>query len=426
MGRLLSRNYAPWSALSAGTRSSPPPLKFSILLPTRNRLEYLKLAVESVLRQDMDDWQLVVSDNQSQQDVEGFITSLDDPRIVYHRTERVVPVTENWNRALAHSKGEYILMLGDDDAMLSGYLRRMDDLTHEFGAPDLIYTKALLFTYPGVNAGYPNGFLMDYSDADFFAGRSRPFILDRSRALDVVRAAMSFRLHFDFNAQFALINRGLVQSLSEYGDFYQSAFPDFYSMNAAFLRADRIVIEPRQWVVIGVTPKSYGFFFVNSREAEGRAFLEGTGAKPAVGSNINVGWLGAVTALEQGAAAHFGLRVDRRRYRFVQAAYVHERYRRGISGDDEVRCLERELPFLERWAYRAASRAVAFSYRVVPARVKDAMLRLVPRLVGQLPARTPIIAEGRYRDVLEVCEDSEEVLSTRSAQPAGRQERDQL
>jgi hypothetical protein len=301
----------------------------------------------------------------------------------------------------------------------------MDDLTQEFDAPDLVYTKALLFTYPGVNAGYPNGFLMDYSDAEFFrAGGSRPFVLDRSRALDVVRAAMSFRLHFDFNAQFALINRRLVRSLSEYGDFYQSAFPDFYSMNAAFLGADRIVIEPRQWVVIGVTPKSYGFFYANSREAEGRAFLEGTGANPAVGSNINVGWLGAVTALEQGAAAHFGLRVDRRRYRFVQAAYVYERYRRGISGDDEVRRLERELPFLERWAYRAGSRAVAFSYRALPVRVKDAMVRLMPRLVGQLPARTPIIAEGRYRDVLEVCEDTEELLSTRSVQPASRQERD--
>ena len=93
-------------------------LKFSILLPTRNRLEYLRLAVESVLRQDMQDWQLVVSDNCSEQDIEGYVSSLGDPRIVYRRTERLVPVTENWNRALAHSEGDYVIMLGDDDALL--------------------------------------------------------------------------------------------------------------------------------------------------------------------------------------------------------------------------------------------------------------------------------------------------------------------
>ena len=80
-------------------------MKFSILLPTRNRLEYLKLAVESVMRQDTRDWQLVISDNCSEQDVEGYVASLGDPRILYRRTERVVPVTENWNRALRSRRG---------------------------------------------------------------------------------------------------------------------------------------------------------------------------------------------------------------------------------------------------------------------------------------------------------------------------------
>ena len=38
-------------------------MKFSVLLPTRNRLEYLRFAVESVLRQDDPGWELVISDN---------------------------------------------------------------------------------------------------------------------------------------------------------------------------------------------------------------------------------------------------------------------------------------------------------------------------------------------------------------------------
>ena len=231
-------------------------MKFSVLLPTRNRLEYLKLAVESVLRQDIADWQLVISDNCSEEDIAGYVSSLGDSRIVYRRTERVLPVTENWNRALAASEGRYIVMLGDDDALLGGYLRRMDELTREFDDPDVIYTKALLFTYPEVDPAHPAGFLMDHGCAEFFAGASAPFALDPARALELVRDAMSFRLRYDFNAQFALISRRLIDSLLPYGDFYQSAFPDYYSMNAAFLRARRIVIDPNPRVVIGVTPKS--------------------------------------------------------------------------------------------------------------------------------------------------------------------------
>ncbi len=396
-------------------------MKFSILLPTRNRLEYLRLAVESVLRQDFADWQLVISDNRSEQDVEGYVTELEDPRIVYRRTERVVPVTENWNRALALSEGDYVIMLGDDDALLGGYLRRMDELTREFEEPDVVYTKALLFTYPAVDPEHPRGFLMDHGCAEFFAGAERPFVLEPERALAVVRAAMGFRLRYDFNAQFALISRRLIESLGDHGDFYQSAFPDYYSMNAAFLRARRIVVDPYPRVVIGVTPKSYGFFHVNRREAEGRDFLEGGPASVTPGTNINVGWLSAMTTLEQGVAAEHGLRVNRRRYRFVQAANVYQRYRAGEIGVAEVRRLELELPLPERVAYRAASAGLALVHRLLPSRLQLAMIGLAHRVVGQLPPIAPTIVEGRYGDVLEVCEDRGEGPSARAPEPVGGQ-----
>ena len=44
-------------------------MKFSVLLPTRNRLEYLRYAVETVRRQDYADWEIIVSDNCSEDDI---------------------------------------------------------------------------------------------------------------------------------------------------------------------------------------------------------------------------------------------------------------------------------------------------------------------------------------------------------------------
>jgi glycosyltransferase involved in cell wall biosynthesis len=380
-------------------------LKLSVLIPTRNRLEYLRLAVESVMRQSCPDWEIVISDNCSRDDVAGYVDSLSDPRVMYHRTERPVPVTENWNRALAFSSGDHVIMLGDDDALLDGYVSRMGQLIEDFEDPDVIYTKALLFTYPGVDPERPRGFLMGHGCADFFAGAEEPFVLPHERALDVVRAAMAFRLRYDFNAQFALISRRLIATLTAFGDFYQSDFPDYYSMNAAFLSARRIVVDPVPRVVIGVTPKSYGFFHVNHKETEGREFLGGAGAPAAKGGNINVGWLSAMSAIERGVGAEHGLRVNRRRYRFVQAAHVHERHRAGLIGTADVRLFELELPRLERWCYRTASACFALVFRVVPRPLRTLISRFVNRVVGQLPPVHPTIVEGRYADALEVCGD---------------------
>ncbi len=406
--------------MDRSSREHNPQIKFSILLPTRNRLEYLKLAVASVLRQDDDDWQLVISDNCSEQDVEGYVASLEDARIVYRRTERLLAVTENWNRALALSDGDYVIMLGDDDALLDGYLSSMRELIERFNAPDVIYAKALLFTYPDVDPARPSGWLMEHGCGEFFAGASEPFVLEPGRALELVRGAMQFRLRYDFNAQFALISRPLIDSLAGYGDFYQSDFPDYYSMNAAFLRAERIVIDPAPRVVIGVTPKSYGYFHVNDKEGEGRDFLGGGAAPEATGTNINVGWLSAMSALERGLGGELGLSVDRRRYRFVQAAYVYARRRAGVARTGELERLEQELPLLERWLYRAANAALGIVDRLVPTRRRTAMIGAFNRLVGQLPPIDPAIVEGRYGDALDVCAAWSPSASAGAAQPAGK------
>ena len=58
----------------------------SVLLPTRNRLEFLRYAIETVLRQDDPDWEIVVSDNDSGEDIAGHLDGLADERIRYVRT----------------------------------------------------------------------------------------------------------------------------------------------------------------------------------------------------------------------------------------------------------------------------------------------------------------------------------------------------
>lgn len=52
--------------------------KFSILLPTKDRLELLKYAVKSVQIQEYTNWEIIISDNCSSMDVKSWVQELHD------------------------------------------------------------------------------------------------------------------------------------------------------------------------------------------------------------------------------------------------------------------------------------------------------------------------------------------------------------
>jgi hypothetical protein len=302
-------------------------LKFSILLPTRNRLELLEYAVGSVLLQDYADWEIVISDNASDQDVRGYVAGLGDPRIRYLRSEAMLPVTDNWNRALAEATGDYVIMLGDDDCLLLGCLSSAKALLEANGNPDLLYTEALQFAYPGVLPGRHTGFIQ-FGYCEFLRPpRERPFLLDKSVARRCVQEAFSFRIAYSYNMQHSIISRPAVERLRTRGAFFQSPYPDYYATNALFLAVERILVCPWPLVAIGISPKSFGFYYFNQREDEGVAFLKNIPDQDLVaqlkdvllpGSDMNTSWLLAMETVERNFGQGSDLHVAHWRYRFMQ------------------------------------------------------------------------------------------------------------
>src|SRR4030088_3602025 len=112
------------------------PPKFSVLLPSKERPQLLVYAIDSVRRQSFPDFEIIVSDNASSAPYAELIDPLDDPRIRCVRFEQPVPVTENWNHALSHAAGDYVVMLGDDDALAPGYFEAMAHTIGQSVEPD--------------------------------------------------------------------------------------------------------------------------------------------------------------------------------------------------------------------------------------------------------------------------------------------------
>jgi glycosyltransferase involved in cell wall biosynthesis len=89
---------------------------FSIVMPTRNRANLLPFAIKSVLNQDFKDFEIIVSDNCSNDNTKEIIETFKDNRIKYYRSEVFLPISDNWANGLSKINGKYITFLPDDDA----------------------------------------------------------------------------------------------------------------------------------------------------------------------------------------------------------------------------------------------------------------------------------------------------------------------
>lgn len=242
--------------------------RFSILIPSRNRLELLRHALASVLTQDYSDFEVIVADNASDQLYENQLPRFDHANIRFLRSEQPISVTENWNRAIEAAQGEYVIMLGDDDALTPGLLRRLEELIRRFERPDVIYLMAYHYAYPGVFEASPKGSFSIVNNSPVFDMAPDPFLLETERAHELGRLALQFRHQISFNAQHFVLRRAYIQNLSV-KPFYQSPYPDYFACFVTFLTARRIIVVPSPEIIIGISKQSFGFYFANNRETEG-------------------------------------------------------------------------------------------------------------------------------------------------------------
>jgi len=104
--------------------ASPKPT-VSILLPTFNRLLFLRLTVESVFAQTFADWELIIADDGSDEHTREYLRTLaSDPRVkLLWLPHTGIPAAVR-NAALGEARGEYVAFLDSDDLWVPGKLQR--------------------------------------------------------------------------------------------------------------------------------------------------------------------------------------------------------------------------------------------------------------------------------------------------------------
>lgn len=95
---------------------SPNP-KVSIILPCYNAGRYLQECLESVFAQTFTDFELILIDDGSDDDIETIIKSNNDPRLIYIRSSVNRGIVPSLNKGLKLAKGKYIARMDSDDIM---------------------------------------------------------------------------------------------------------------------------------------------------------------------------------------------------------------------------------------------------------------------------------------------------------------------
>ena len=112
-------------------------MKVSVVIPAYNHEQFIGAAIDSVLQQSMQNFELVIVDDGSTDNTAVVIKSYKDDRIRYFHQENQ-DAFNTINRGISLAKGAFIAILNSDDIYTPDRLQRMLDVQQTTGAVCLI------------------------------------------------------------------------------------------------------------------------------------------------------------------------------------------------------------------------------------------------------------------------------------------------
>jgi glycosyltransferase involved in cell wall biosynthesis len=89
----------------------------SVCVPAYRSAPYIASAIESVLAQTLDDIELIIVDDASDDSTAEIVERYSDTRIRFERNHETLGVAGNWNRATGLARGRYVKVLCHDDVL---------------------------------------------------------------------------------------------------------------------------------------------------------------------------------------------------------------------------------------------------------------------------------------------------------------------
>lgn len=259
--------------------------QFTVIIPTKDRAEYLHHSLRTCALQDYDNLEIIVSDDGSTDHTREVVeeAARKDPRIRYVSPGAGVGMLDNFEFALNKVKPGYLLALGGDDGLLpygiSGMRHVLQDTGQEilaWPAPAFFYAKTKMETGQLIlhtKSGRPQSGRRIIQSQDFLERQAKKlsYVSDIESPMFYVKGVTSTRL----------VEK--VRSRSTDGRFYACATPDGYSGIVLAGEVQSYAFSGEPFSIHGVSPTSAGVSYLANHDQakkQSEAFFRTASRKP--------------------------------------------------------------------------------------------------------------------------------------------------
>lgn len=228
---------------------------FTVIIPQKNRAEYLGATLRTCMIQDYPNFEVIVSDDCSDDNSVEVAQELArrDCRIKVYPHDHHLGMHDNFEFALNQVRPGFVMALGGDDALTPNCIWRMYELIKESGR-DLLTWIPASFYYPEIE-GDKNLFIVRRAKHPYRIIKSKDFLQ---------RLSNTFRYQIDECPMFyvkgvvstKLVDR--VKSRTRDGCFYYCPTPDGYSGVVLAGEVEDYVMSYEPLSIMGTTTKSQG------------------------------------------------------------------------------------------------------------------------------------------------------------------------
>lgn len=163
---------------------------FSVIIPTFNRVEFLRQTLESVWRQTFSDFEVIVVDDGSTDETGAWLSEVASKVNLITQQQAGPGVARN--KGAEHARGEYLAFLDSDDLWFPWTLATVAELIAKHNQPSLVSAKLVSFKDPSeldavTQTPTSAEVFSDYfasSDRDCFVGAGMTFVR-RDKFLEV-------------------------------------------------------------------------------------------------------------------------------------------------------------------------------------------------------------------------------------------------
>ena len=121
-------------------------IKFSVTVPAY-KAQFLAECIDSILSQTYKNFELIIVNDASPQELDSIVEKYNDPRIHYYKNKvgfGAEHVVSNWNKCLEYATGDYLICMGDDDKLLPNCLKDYSMLIEKYPGLGLYHTQTLI------------------------------------------------------------------------------------------------------------------------------------------------------------------------------------------------------------------------------------------------------------------------------------------